>query len=159
MTTPAANLTIELRLPIDVGEEPLGYDDHDGCLAVEVLLAGGGYLTLVLPAEGARAWAGELFGAVTIAHREATGDPHALTDLELADLGDPEGYDPEPGLFLRGGSDGQPARLQFHVLVDVQGQVLSAGHLRAAIVACLTENLNAAHVAVTAGEPVAGTPI
>lgn len=27
-----------------------------------------------------------------VAHREATGDPHALTDLELAELGDPNSY-------------------------------------------------------------------
>lgn len=66
---------LELRLPVDVDEAPLGYDDYGGTLAIEVMLAGGGYANLILPVDGARAWAGELFAAVTTAHREATGGP------------------------------------------------------------------------------------
>ena len=152
---PAPNVTLELRLPVDAGEPPLGYADHEGALAVEVLLAAGGYTALILPTDTARAWAGELFAAVAVAHREATGDPHALTDLELAELGDPDGYDPGPGILVQADRDA-PARVRFHLLVDVQGDCLSTADLRAALVEALTGRFNTAHIAVSAGEPVCG---
>jgi hypothetical protein len=41
---------------------------------------------LELEAEGARLWAAELFAAVSIAYREATGDRSALDDGEIAGL-------------------------------------------------------------------------
>jgi hypothetical protein len=157
VTEPAAvpNLTLELRLPVEVTEAPLSYDDHDGILAVEVMLAGGGYANLILPVDGARAWAGELFAAVTVAHREATGDPHALTDLELAELGDPDGYDPGPGILVQADQD-QPARVLFHILLDIRGDCLSTADLRAALVEHLSGRFNVARLAVSAGEPLAG---
>lgn len=37
----------------------------------------------------ARSWAADVYAAVTIAHREHTGDPTALTDYELAAMPDP----------------------------------------------------------------------
>jgi len=153
-TTPAA---LELRLPVDVSEAPLGYDDHGGHLAVEVMLAGGGYANLVLPADGARAWAGELFAAVTTAHREATGDPHALGDLDLAELPDPDRYDPASTLHLAG-TDGCPARMRFVIALTIEGHSLHDADLRAAIVENLTQRFNTARVAVTNGQHVAGTP-
>jgi hypothetical protein len=50
----------------------------------------------------ARSWAGELYEAVSVAHREATGDPHALTDLELSSLQE------------------HPARIRFHLALDIE---------------------------------------
>lgn len=149
---------LELRLPLEVGEAPLGYDDGGGTLAVEVALAGGGWATLVLPTERARAFAGELFDAVAVAHREATGDRHALSDLEVAFLPDPDAYDPGPGLVVVGDDDATPARVRFHVAIDIDGLCLATASLRAAIVEALTARFNATRVAVSAGTPMAGRP-
>lgn len=149
--------TLELRLPVDVAEPPLGYDDYGGTLAVEVALAGGGYANLVLPVEGARAWAGELFGAVTVAHREATGDPHALTEADLAELPDPNAYEPASTLALAG-TGTEPARMRFVIALTIEGRFLHDADLRAAIVECLQQRFNTAHLAVTNGQAVAGTP-
>lgn len=149
--------TLELRLPVDVDEPPLGYDDYGGTLAIEIALAGSGYANLILPVDGARAWAGELFGAVTVAHREATGDPHALTDLELAELPDPNCYEPASTLALAG-TEAEPARMRFVIALTVQGLFLHDADLRAAIVGDLTARFNTAHVAVSNPQPVAGTP-
>lgn len=55
MTEPRPAPTLELRLPVDVAEAPLGYDDCGGTLAIELALAGGGYANLILPVDGARA--------------------------------------------------------------------------------------------------------
>ena len=149
--------TLELRLPVDVDESPLGYDNHNGSLDVELALAGGGYANLILPIDGARAWAGELFAAVTVAHREATGDPHALTDLELAELGDPNSYEPASTLALAG-TDGEPAQMRFVIALTIQGQFLHDADLRAAIVENLLARFNTVHVAVSNGQAVAGRP-
>lgn len=152
--------TLELRLPVDVDEAPLGYDDYGGTLAIELALAGGGYANLILPAEGARAWAGELFAAVTVAHREATGDPHALTDLELAELPelpDPNGYEPASTLALAG-TEAEPARMRFVIALTIQGQSLHDADLRAAIVEDLLGRFNTVEVAVSNGQAVAGQP-
>jgi hypothetical protein len=157
VTEPARTPTLELRLPVDVTEPPLGYDDYGGTLAIEVMLAGGGYANLILPTDGARAWAGELFGAVTVAHREATGDPHALTDLELAELPDPNSYEPASTLALAGTED-EPARMRFVIALTIQGQVLHDADLRAAIVEDLTARFNTVAVAVSNGQAVAGEP-
>ena len=148
---------LELRLPVDVDEAPLGYDNHNGSLDVELALAGGGYANLVLPIDGARAWAGELFGAVTVAHREATGDPHALTDLELAELGDPNAYEPASTLALAG-TEAEPARMRFVIALTIEGQFLHDADLRAAIVENLLGRFNTVHVAVSNGQAVAGQP-
>jgi len=43
--------------------------------------------TIVIPLDEARAWAADLYAAVTIAHREHTGD--GMTDYELATMPDP----------------------------------------------------------------------
>lgn len=45
--------------------------------------------TIVIPLDDARAWAADLYAAVTIAYREHTGDPQAMSDHELAALPDP----------------------------------------------------------------------
>ena len=44
---------------------------------------------IVVPLAEARAWAADVYAAVTIAYREHTDDPHALTDYELAAMPDP----------------------------------------------------------------------
>jgi hypothetical protein len=151
---------VELRVPIDATEAPNVFEDDypDGTdLAVE--LAGPGLLaTLVVPVEWAREWAGELFAAVSVAYRELTGDPHALSDDELAALPPADEYNPGAGVMLTG-DESSPARVRFHVLVDIEAEFLSTGGLRAAIVDALTERFNTTTVAVSAGEPLAGRPL
>lgn len=44
---------------------------------------------IVVPLAEARSWAADVYAAVTIAYREATGDPQALSDYELATMPDP----------------------------------------------------------------------
>lgn len=44
---------------------------------------------IVVPIAEARAWAADVYAAVTIACREHTGDPSALPDFELATMPDP----------------------------------------------------------------------
>jgi hypothetical protein len=151
----------ELRFAVDATEAPLAYPavsyPDDVVEQLEVELAGPGLLaTLVLPIGEARSWAGELFGAVSVAYREATGDPHALTDFELASLGDPNAYDPGPGVLVVGEDNDTPARVRFHIAVDIAGHCLSTPDLRAALVEHVAGRFNAAHVAVSAGEPLAG---
>lgn len=113
---------VELRFAVDADEAPLVYpeaawpdpDHHVELLAVE--LAGPGLLaTLTLPINQARSWAAELFSAVSVAYREATGDPHALADYELASLPDPDAYDPGPGRLVEG-DDEHPTRVRFHLV-------------------------------------------
>ena len=104
--SPEPATTVELRFAVDA-EAPLvyvdtPYPDPPEDLAVEV--AGPGVLaTLVVPISQARDWAGELCHAVAVAYREATGDPHALSDEELATLPPAGGYDPGPGLLVVAG--------------------------------------------------------
>jgi len=160
----AANPTrVELRIPVDAAETPNAYEDtwpDTTDLAVELSGPAGTNLlaVLVVPTDQARQWAGDLFTAVTLAWREATGDPHALGDDELAHLPAADSYLPGPGVMLAGGDDGSPARARFHVAVDIQAAFLSTGGLRAAIVEALTERFNVAHIGVSAGEPIAGRP-
>lgn len=45
--------------------------------------------TIVIPLDEARVWAADVYAAVTIAHREHSADPTALTDYDLAALPDP----------------------------------------------------------------------
>jgi len=156
-TVTEAATRVEVRVPVDAAEAPNVFEDDwpdAGQLAVEV--AGPGVLaTLVVPVTEARQWAGELFAAVSVAYRELTGDPHALTDSELAALPPADAYDPGPGLLLAG-DEASPARARFHVALDIEAEFLSTGGLRAAIVEALTERFNVARVAVSAGEPIAG---
>jgi hypothetical protein len=158
-TTTMTDTRVEVRVPVDATEVPNVFEDDwpDGSsLAVEI--AGPGVLaTLVLPVADAREWAGELFAAVSVAYRELTGDPHALSDDELAALPAADSYQPGPGLLLAG-DDTSPARARFHVVLDIEAELLSTGGLRAAIVEALTERFNVARVAVSAGEPIAGRP-
>lgn len=158
-TTPAARLAvIELRLPVDATDPPLGYPNPDDTIDVEVALEGGaGFVNLVLPVDTARMWAGDLFGAVTVAHREATGDPHALTDLERAEMPDPHAYQPASTLSLAGADD-EPARMRFTITLEIQGASLCDAFLREAIVENLLDRFNTVTVAVSNGEAVAGTP-
>lgn len=44
---------------------------------------------IVVPLAEARSWAADVYAAVTIAYREHTGDPSALSDYELAAMPDP----------------------------------------------------------------------
>lgn len=147
----------EMRFQVDADEAPLcypeGHPDPEN-LAVEV--AGPTVLaTLVLPVEKAREWAGELFGAVSVAHRELTGDPHALSDGEIAGL-TKVGYDPPFGVHVSG-DESCPARVRFEVSFDVLGLFLSTGNLRAAIVAALEENFQSDHICVSEGQSITGT--
>lgn len=121
----AAEPSIELRLPVDA------------------------YATLVLATHGARSWAAELFDAVAVAHREATGDPHALSDLEVAFLPDPDAYDPGPGQVVTEDEAG-PARVRLHAAIDIEGRHLHCASLRAAVVEALAARFNATRVAVSA---------
>ena len=153
---------VELRFAVDATEAPLAYPqlcypDPDVVGQLEVELAGPGLLaTLILPIDQARTWAGELFSAVAVAYREATGDPHALTDLELASLPPADGYDPGPGVLVVGADDDNPARVRFHIAVDIAGHSMSTAELRAGIVEHLADRFNVAHMAVSVGEPLAG---
>ena len=99
---------LELRLPVDGAEAPFAYPDGEGCLSLEVALLGGGYASLVFPTGDARRWAGEAFAAISVAYREATGDPHALSDEELAALPPAEGYNPGPGLHVCAEGEARP---------------------------------------------------
>lgn len=160
--TPAVateHVSVELRLPVDASEVPLvfvdtPYPDPPEHLAIE--LAGPGLLaTLVLAIGDARAWAGGLLEAVCVAHREATGDPHTLGDAELAGLAAADPYQPGPGLLVRA-DDGHPARVRFHVVVDIDGHCLSTADLRGWIVRQLAEHFTLSHIAISAGEPIEG---
>jgi hypothetical protein len=151
MTTPNTNAPavaepparVEIRIPVDGTEAPIAFEDSfpDATdLAVELAGPAGLLATLVLPIGTAREWAGELFAAVSVAYREITGDPHALSDYELASLPPANSYNPGPGVML-------------------VGEIISTGGLRAAIVEALAEHFNVAHVGVSAGEPLAGRPL
>lgn len=134
-------------------------DDYPDGIDLAVELSGPGLLaTLVVPTAQAREWAAELFAAVSVAYREITGDPHALTDDELATLPAADDYNPGAGVMLAG-DESAPARARFHVLVDIEAEFLSTGGLRAAIVEALTERFNTTRVAVSVGEPLAGRPL
>jgi hypothetical protein len=158
MTATTANIEpTELRFQVDADEAPLcypdGHPDHEN-LAVEV--AGPSVLaTLVIPVDKAREWAGELFGAVSVAYRELTGDPHALSDGEIAGLTE-VGYDPPFGILVSGDKC-SPARVRFEVSFDVLGISLSTGRLRAAIVEALEESFQTDHICVSEGQPITGT--
>jgi hypothetical protein len=149
----------ELRIPIDVTEAPIAYQDTwiDATdLAVDMTGPAGLLATLVLPIQHAREWAAELFAAVSVAYREITGDPHAMTDFELASLPPADEYHPGPGLIVHG-DDTSPARARFHVDVEIEAEFLSTAGLRAALVEALTERFNVTKVAVSSGEPTAGS--
>jgi hypothetical protein len=149
----------EIRIPIDAAEAPNAFEDTypDATdLAVEMAGPAGLLATLVLPIGQARQWAGELFQAVSVAYREVTGDPHALTDFELASLPPVDEYNPAAGLIIHGNDD-SPARARFHLEVEIEAEFLSTGGLRAALVEALTERFNTTRVAVSAGEATAGT--
>jgi hypothetical protein len=115
------------------------------------------------PAEGgdlgdgaAREWAAELFAAVSVAYREVTGDPHAMSDFELQSLPPADEYQPGAGLIVHGNDD-SPARVRFHLMVEIEAEFLSTGGLRAALVEAITERFNTTKVAVSSGEPTAGS--
>jgi hypothetical protein len=149
----------ELRIPIDATEAPIAFEDSVPDvtdLAVEVAGPAGLLATLVLPIGQARQWAGELFAAVSVAYREVTGDPYALTDHELASLPPADAYEPGTGLIVHG-DEHAPARARFHVEVEIEAEFLSTGGLRAALVEALTERFNITKVAVSSGEPTAGS--
>jgi len=44
---------------------------------------------ILVPLAEARSWAADVYAAVTIAYRDHTGDPSALSDFELAAMPDP----------------------------------------------------------------------
>jgi hypothetical protein len=158
-TVTEPRIRAELRIPIDASEAPIAFEDTypDATdLAVEMAGPAGLLATLVLPIGQAREWAGELFTAVSVAYREVTGDPHALTDHELAALAPVDEYNPGPGLIVHGNDD-SPARAQFHIDVEIEAEFLSTGGLRAALVEAISERFNTTKVAVSSGEPTVGT--
>lgn len=157
--TVAEAARVEVRIPVDAVEAPNVFeDDWPDASRLAVELAGPGVLaTLVVPTADARQWAGELFAAISGAYREVTGDPHALSDDELAGLPAADAYQPGAGLLLAG-DECSPARARFHVSLDIEAEFLSTGGLRAAIVEALCERFNVARVGVSAGEPIAGRP-
>jgi hypothetical protein len=149
----------ELRIPVDASEAPIAFEDtypEATDLAVEMAGPAGLLATLVLPIDQAREWAAELFAAVSVAYREVTGDPHALTDHELAALAPVDKYNPGAGLIVHG-NEHEPARARFHLEVEIEAEFLSTGGLRAAMVEAISERFNATRVAVSAGEMTAGT--
>jgi hypothetical protein len=83
-----------------------------------------------------------------------TGDPHALSDEEIAGLAR-VGYDPPLGPHVSG-DECSPARVRFTVSFDVLGISLSTGRLRAAIVTALQENFQTDHICVSEGQPITG---
>jgi hypothetical protein len=145
---------VELRVGIDRDDVPLAqvYGDQ---MTIAVGDDQGVVAELLVPLEAARAWAGELFWAVVEAHRDAAGDPHGLSEEDLADLADPHAYRPGSSLALVGDESG-PARMGFHILLTVEGQALEDGALRAALVEHLAGRFNLADIAVSAGQAVAG---
>lgn len=92
---------------------------------------------------------------MSAAYREATGDPHALSDFELASLPAADSYHPGGGLLVEGDDD-RPARVRFHIAVDIGGICLSTATLRADLAEALTERFNVTRVAISEGEPRAG---
>ncbi len=80
---------VEVRLVVDPAVGPLA-DGHDDEITVLVIDQAGVWAELVLPIDAARSWAGDLFAAVTAAHRDTTGDPHARSDRGLAALPHPD---------------------------------------------------------------------
>lgn len=153
------HMRAEIRIPIDAAEAPNAFEDTypDATdLAIEMAGPAGLLATLVLPIDQAREWAGELFTAVSVAYREVTGDPHALSDHELATLPPVDEYNPGAGLVVHG-NDTTPARARFHIDVEIEAEFLSTGGLRAALVEAITERFNTTKVAVSSGEATAGT--
>ncbi|MGH9150145.1 MAG: hypothetical protein ACRD0D_02260 [Acidimicrobiales bacterium] len=144
----------ELRVGIDPDDVPLVAvcgDQMSVAVGDDIAVS----CELQLPLARARQWAAELFDAIAVAHREATGDPHALSDLEVAFLPDPGVYQPGPGLVVEGDEAG-PARVRLHVAIDVEGRHLHCASLRAAVVEALAARFNTTRVAVSAGTPLAG---
>jgi hypothetical protein len=145
MTTPSTTVAeprirAEIRIPIDASEAPIAFEDtypEATDLAVEMAGPAGLLATLVLPIGQAREWAAELFAAVSVAYREVTGDPHALTDDELQALPLADAYQPGPGLIVHG-NDHEPARARFHVEVEIEAEFLSNGGPRAALVEAIS---------------------
>lgn len=157
MTTPTTPASVrpsrvDIHVPVDTADVPYGWTEGNQ-LIIETSLAHDGLLELTLPLDDAREWAAELFSAVTIAHRDATGDPHASTDQELAGLTDPHAYEPDMTLHLIG-TDEHPARMRFTIAIDITGLSLSDGPLRAALVEALATRFNTTHIAVSNGEAI-----
>jgi integrase/recombinase XerD len=158
-TVTEPRIRTELRIPIDAREAPIAFEDSypdPTDLAVEMAGPAGLLATLVLPIDQAREWAAELFAAVSVAYREVTGDPHALTDHELAALPPADAYHPGPGLIVHG-DEHEPARARFHIDVEIQAEFLSTAGLRAALVEAIAERFNTTKVAISSGEPTAGS--
>jgi hypothetical protein len=159
LVVPEPRVRAELRIPIDATEAPIAFEDSvpdPTDLAVEMAGPAGLLTTLVLPIEAAREWAAELFAAVSVAYREVTGDPRALTDSELAALPPADVYHPGSGLIVHG-NEHEPARARFHLEVEIQAEFLSTASLRAALVEAIAERFNTTRIAVSAGEATAGT--
>jgi hypothetical protein len=159
MTVAEPRIRPELRIPVDATEAPIAFEDRfpeATDLAVEVARPAGLLATLVLPISDAREWAAELFQAVSVAYREATGDPHAMSDSELASLPPADEYNPGAGLIVHGNDD-SPARARFHIDVEIEAEFLSTGGLRAGLVEALVERFNTTRVAVSEGQATAGT--
>lgn len=146
---------VEIRFPVETAVPPWAHARRE---VVEVEAVGpGGVVTLELPIEDARAWSAEVFGVVSRAYREATGDPHALTDAELAELPDPNRYHRGRSTLVQG-TQAEPAQVRFHIALTIAGQALSTSMLAEAIIDTLLHRFNTIEVLVDDGTPIAGTP-
>lgn len=145
---------VEVRFPVETSVPPWAHARRD---VVEVEAVGpGGVVTLELPIEDARAWSAETFAAVSRAYREATGDPHALTDAELAELPDPNRYHRSRSTLVQG-TQAEPAQVRFHIALTIAGQALSTSMLTEAIIDTLLHRFNTIEVLIDDGTPITGT--
>jgi hypothetical protein len=151
----------EIWLAADVNEPPIAWPLQRGSEPpdrIEVEITGPtATLRIEVDITEARNWAAELFACVSAAYREATGDPHALSEDEVASLNAAgTGYIAGPGFGLRADDNG-PARLRFNIVVEIAGQSLNSSLLRETLVERITGDFNVAHVAVSGGEPQSGS--
>jgi hypothetical protein len=149
----------ELRIHIDTDDPLLCWADtypeaEATHLALE-LSSPGLVATLVVPTTAARSWAGELYEAVSVAHREATGDPTRSPIWSFRACLLPMPTTPGPGLVVQGDEE-HPAMVRFHVALDIEGICLSTAELRAGLVEALSKRFNTARAVVSAGEAISG---
>jgi hypothetical protein len=140
---------VELRLAVDDDVVPSARPGPS--VALQVALQGGGVAILALPVTGACRWAREVFVAVSAAYREATWHPHGYPDHELA----PPHQRPGPGLVVQ--AEGEAlAVLRFHLVVDICGEQLDAGHLRAELAEHISERFITTRVGLSDGVAISG---
>jgi hypothetical protein len=150
---------VELRFAVDGREAPLVYPDSVHVEPVEDLaveVAGPGVLaTLVVPVgRGPDLGRGTVLGRVGRLPRSHRRPPRAHR-FRVGVAACRRRLRPGPGLLVEGDDD-QPARVRFHIAVDIDGLCLSTADLRAGLVDALTGRFNVARIGVSQGEPRAG---